>query len=293
MFANLPTSPTNIPRPSNLHAHHPDMKPMNSSNFAAKSSSRHLAKAGSLAVALAVAIVPPAQAGHLLMDFVSPISPTAFGSGGFAAPTATLNMTNNNLIFRQATGLTLANATSLLFSGEYSGPNGYWDGKGINSSSAANDPNQQSTIGYLDNSQFGYTSFNTVNGYFGFDPGILNGANTDILVKTTWYGDATLDGFTTLDDYSQWQAGFSGAAPVTWLNGDFNGDGAVTLDDYSLWAAAFAFTGSGATGYTSLADTSKPPGALVPEPGSLGLLAVGVMGILGSRRKRIVGNVPN
>ena len=218
------------------------------------------------------------------MDFTT--GPVTW-AGGYVTPTSFLNITNNNLIFRQASGVSLANVKTLCYSGEYLGTLGYWDGPGIRSSSAQNDPNAVSTIGYIDNSLFGYTSFNTVTGLFGFDPGILNGVNPDILVKTTWYGDATLDGYVTLDDYGQWNANFGLSG--SWLDGDFDADGSVTLDDYGLWNYAFGFTAGGTVAYTAFADTPPKSGGAVPEPGSLGLLAIGAMGLLGNRRKRTAG----
>jgi hypothetical protein len=111
-------------------------------------------------------------------------------------------------------------------------------------------------------------------------------------VKTTWYGDADLDGFVTLADYSQWAANFG--QPGTWLTGDFDGDGSVTLADYSLWAGAFSFTNNGTTGFPGADGPAAASPGVVPEPGSLGLLAVGMLGLLGNRRKRsVVTNAPS
>jgi len=64
---------------------------------------------------------------------------------------------------------------------------GYWDGPGIISSTAATDPNGLTSVGVIDNAEFGYTDF----------AGIFGLVGTEILVKYTWYGDADLNGVVT------------------------------------------------------------------------------------------------
>ena len=74
-------------------------------------------------------------------------------------------------------------------------------------------------------------------------------------------GDATLDGYVSLADYTIWAANYDpdGAGTAIWGTGDFTGDGLVTLADYTVWAANY---------------TGVPP-SLVPEPATLSLLAIG------------------
>ena len=83
-------------------------------------------------------------------------------------------------------------------------------------------------------------------------------------------GDANLDGLVSADDYASVQANFgnTGAAGGGLL-GDANHDGLVSADDYASVQANFGNTSGGMSA--------------VPEPATLGLLAVGLIAVL--RRK--------
>jgi hypothetical protein len=63
-----------------------------------------------------------------------------------------------------------------------------------------------------------------------------------ILVKTTYSGDANLDGLVSFDDYGYIDSGFFGLIDPEvygWLSGDFDHDGDVDYDDYALIDQAF------------------------------------------------------
>jgi hypothetical protein len=66
----------------------------------------------------------------------------------------------------------------------------------------------------------------------------FNVADTDVLVKFTYYGDSDLNGVVNFDDYSRIDAGFNGSGS-TWFQGDFDYNGSVNFDDYSLIDSAF------------------------------------------------------
>ena len=254
MFANLPSSPTNIPRPSNLHDHHPDMKPMNSSNSIA-SFSRRFALAG--AIAAVGLTMPAAQATFGVYDMgVLPMGPTS-----------KLNITNNAFIVRTTPYATVYAKT-------VSGYNGFaWDGVGIYSSNAAADAgNFKYTVGVVDNADpfAGFTS------YFSHP---LTGAET--LGRFTYYGDADINGVVDGIDYFLIDNG-SANALTGWTNGDFDYNGIVDGVDYFLIDNGFANQGPALP--APLVGSGK--GSVVPEPGSIALLLLGALGLAGRRHAR-------
>jgi hypothetical protein len=67
---------------------------------------------------------------------------------------------------------------------------------------------------------------------------LVDSATDAITVKTTFYGDANLDGAIDADDYALLDRGFAAHAG-TWQAGDFDYDGQVTSADYLLIDRAF------------------------------------------------------
>jgi len=162
-------------------------------------------------------------------------------------------------------------------------------------------------VGILDNSVVGYTECAGVTGLTG----------NEILLKYTYYGDSDLSGQVTLDDFFLFNDGFTGVAPASWFNGDYDYSGAVTLDDFFLFNdnftaiqpalrdvglteqlnaialgatgagtdAALAGGGGGLDAGSGLGSAGGVGSAVVPEPGSIGLLAVGALGLLARRRR--------
>jgi hypothetical protein len=100
-------------------------------------------------------------------------------------------------------------------------------------------------------------------------------ALTDVVVKYTYAGDANLDGFISSADYDVIDFYYlfpELADPMGWWNGDYNYDGMISSADYDLIDYAFLFQGGTLGGAGDL--------SAVPEPATLGLLALGGLGML-------------
>ena len=105
----------------------------------------------------------------------------------------------------------------------------------------------------------------------------IDGLTAGILVSRTLAGDANLDFDVGVADYTSWANGFFLDNP-TFQEGDFNGDGNTDPADYTLWANNFGLT----------PPSPGPVSQAVPEPATLGMLALGfaclAAGWLGQKR---------
>jgi hypothetical protein len=107
------------------------------------------------------------------------------------------------------------------------------------------------------------------------------------------YGDANLDGVVSGDDFTI-LTGDLGKF-TAWETGDFNYNGIVAGDDFTLLVQNLGNAINGANLVVPAADLAAIDAfaaanglqADVPEPASMGLLAIGTLGVLSRRRSRV------
>jgi hypothetical protein len=185
--------------------------------------------------------------------------------------------------------------------------NGFaWNGPGLTSSYAANDPNGLTAVGIADENDLDnvYPSDYTV---AGGGPGTwmgqpINDPN-NVLVRMTWYGDGNDDGVVNRLDVSALSQGYNGIAGyVGWSDGDYTYSGDITKVDVGLLAQSYLFQGAplgdaitaGQAQYLMSLDPEMPANVMadfrsiagVPEPAVVGLLGAAGVGLMGRRRRR-------
>jgi hypothetical protein len=213
----------------------------------------------------------------------APVQLPSLTIAGGVTPTATLDVTNNNMVIHSGSiTATLAQLKSGL---NASGT--LWTGPGIQSSTAAADAaaNTNSTVfavGAIKNiDKNGNLIYSAWPAPPSPDTGATGLATTDVLVKYTYFGDANLDGVVdNTTDYDLWSTGFTDpglAATNGWLYGDFDFSGTVdNTTDYDLWSTGFAHQGGPLSG---AGDQASAPASVqaVPEPSTWLLAIFGLM----------------
>ena len=107
----------------------------------------------------------------------------------------------------------------------------------------------------------------------GLTLGWFDNGSSKVTVMATYAGDFNLDGVVNSQDLDIWKANV-GTSAATWQMGDANHDGVVNGLDLDLLRAN---VGLPQLAGGSLGDVSA---AEVPEPGTLALLAAGLIGML-------------
>ncbi|MBC8105617.1 MAG: PEP-CTERM sorting domain-containing protein [Anaerolineae bacterium] len=151
---------------------------------------------------------------------------TTLAIAGGATPTATLDLTDNDLV---VTSGSYADITAQIAHARNAGA---WDQPGLTSSAAGAATPKNKTLGTLTGAEF-HAAQGAGALFNGFTV-----AGSDILVKYTYYGDTDFNGLVDFDDYSRIDSGFNNNR-TGWSNGDVDYNGIVDFDDYSLIDQAF------------------------------------------------------
>ncbi len=230
-----------------------------------------IASGGVLTVSIGATPAPGVTRGLLTTPSVTLSDPT---SGKLDVGINSLDVTGQNV-----------GAVTALIASAYTG--GTWTGPGITTTAAPANTAHNTALGVISNTNAGGTQIYGTGTTLGMFAGTNPGPN-DVLVKYTYYGDANLDGVVDGSDYTLIDNGFNNRL-TGWYNGDFNYDGTIDGSDYTLIDNAFntqaAPINAGiVTPLAFIADQIAGTSA-VPEPTTLGLVALGAAALLGRRRK--------
>ena len=185
-----------------------------------------------------------------------------------------VDLTNNHIFIDYGSSDPITTIASYIKAGYNSGN---WNGPGIMSTTAQTPTNGLLYgVGYAD----------------GADNVVVGLSSGQIEVKYTLLGDANLDGLVNGSDFNILAANFNQSI-TGWDQGDFNYDGLVNASDFNVLAANFnqGVSGAASAGDVAALDAFAAanglslPTSSVPEPASLGLLAMGAIGMLARRRR--------
>ena len=116
------------------------------------------------------------------------------------------------------------------------------------------------------------------------DPGDPANLPTDTIeIAYTLLGDANLDGTVNAEDFTPFSHNLG--QPGGWDQGDFNYDGTVNAEDFTPFSHNLNQSASLAAEAGVLESADGLSLANVPEPASTGLLILGVIGVVGKRRR--------
>jgi hypothetical protein len=195
------------------------------------------------------------------------VTPTLTIAGTPAAPTGKLDLATNSAIVNYTGPSPVATIRQQILSGRGgSGLGKTWNGQGITSSAAAAAESESRSVGYAENSTLPLGPLTTFRGQ--------PVDSTTVIMAFTRTADANLDGVVNDDDVTIVGASYApGVAGASWALGDFDYNGFVDDDDVTLLGAFYD---------PSAAPITAPIGgvAAVPEPGTVALLATGLLGIL-------------
>jgi hypothetical protein len=187
-----------------------------------------------------------------------------------------------------------------------------WNGPGINSSYAENDPNELTAVGVADENDLENVypaDFTKADGGSGTWMGQAINDPNNVLVRMTYYGDGNLDGVVNKFDVAALAQGYSGLAGyIGWSDGDYTYAGYISKLDISLLAESYVFQGAplgdaetgdaitaGQAQYLIALDPDMPmdvhtefntiAAGQTPEPASLAVLCAAGVGLLGRRQR--------
>lgn len=179
------------------------------------------------------------------------------------APGAFVDLTNNDLIVRNGDPAALRALVARWFN------NG---GTPVNDGLGANSALPHTSLSVLPvATTFGFPEFSAYAGV------ALGGG--DVVLKYTWLGDVNLDGVLDARDFNAVLSGTSNGL-TGWANGDVNHDGVADATDWGLFQAAYTYYGT--SGVPLGGELS--PGAPIPEPAAVGLVALAGPALLRRRR---------
>jgi hypothetical protein len=201
------------------------------------------------------------------------------GSGTSITYTAALELAASRLIVQAVNSADKSLKTAALNRAitQAAGPSDTWTGNGITSSAAAGDP-AHLAVGLFDNAVLNLTTFG----------GTTSVDSNSILIAAIHLGDANRDGVVDIQDQSiitnNWQQ-----SRDNWAAGDLNRDGFVDIQDLTIVTNNWQQTSSFSQAVSQLAAAPDSGGGIVvavPEPASLGMIALGAAGLLVRRRRR-------
>jgi autotransporter-associated beta strand protein len=192
--------------------------------------------------------------------------------GGLSiAANSALDITNNHLVINYGGGTDPVSSIAALLTTGYNG--GHWNGiGGIISSAVAGNPGY--SIGYADSGDTGNPA------------GLASGT---LEIAFTLMGDADLNHTVNGIDFGILAANFNKTVS-RWDQGDFDYNNIVNGIDFTNLAANFNKAASSASDLAALEAFAAANGLLadVPEPASIGLVALGIGALASGRRRRLV-----
>jgi fibronectin-binding autotransporter adhesin len=186
-----------------------------------------------------------------------------------------MDLNNNDLVVNNGVFSTIQ---ALVFQGYSAGPDS--TKTGIISTTGQTVHSGTTILALFDNSLAGFSDYPNGSGHT-----ISAGA---IVGKYTYIGDTNMDGQVTPQDYTATDSNLGTSAPlgISWFYGDTNFDGNIDPTDYAGIDGALGLGVGNPLAVNGLAGDFDELSRVVPEPGVVWGIGVGMLAI---RRRRMVG----